>query len=111
MNQKDNFEYTLKHCRTNVCCDSFANKVVIVKIDALEKECGYPEYQFQYVAFHKPPSVFGHLIRCFTLYSGVESYFKPDDIVGIVLQKYIPTWGFESLKKIIVTLEKDEISD
>lgn len=108
MTDKDSFEYTNKHSRCRIYGDSYSNKLVFVKMSALPKEFQFPEYQFQYVVYHNPPKIFGTRLKCISVYDSSSHQFELQDILGVVLKKYLPEWAKVNLFSLLLDYQNDE---
>jgi hypothetical protein len=85
---------TAGHCLVNSHRESFENKVVLVKPEALSPEYRSAEFQIGYCTggFGARPGANGKAIFCTMLHSGKNQRFERGDIAGVIDPKNLPEW-------------------
>lgn len=100
-------EYTRKHCQHKIFLEDYAHYVIAVKKSALLQDFQEAKYQLHYVTLLEPPKMYRTLISCVTLFSGVTSYFRLEDILGIVRDNYLPEWAVQNREELDMLLKYD----
>ncbi|RJE47876.1 hypothetical protein A7K50_01115 [Dehalobacter sp. MCB1] len=94
--------FTLKHCIPNDYKESIENKVVIIRPECLRHEYRTADKQLVLVTggFGAHGNSRGRAVYTVNLYSGKESRWNREDILGTLKPEYMPDWAKERLKQI-----------
>lgn len=94
--------FTLEHCIPNDNGQNIENKVVVIRPERLRPEYCTADKQLVLVTggFGAHANSRGRAVYSTNLYSGKESRWNREDILGIVKPEYIPDWAKERLKQI-----------
>lgn len=94
--------FTLKHCIPNDYKESIENKVVIICPECLRPEYRTADKQLVLAigGFGAHGNSRGRAVYTVNLYSGKESRWNREDILGTLKPEYMPDWAKERLKQI-----------
>jgi hypothetical protein len=94
--------FTLEYCIPNDNGQNLENKVVIIRPECLRPEYRTADKQLVLVTggFGAHAYSRGRAVYTVNLYSGKESHWNREDILGTVRPEYIPDWAKERLKQI-----------
>ena len=94
--------FTLEHCIPNDNGQNLENKVVIIRPERLRPEYRTANEQLVLVTggFGSHANSRGRAVYTVNLYSGKESRWNREDILGTVRPEYMPDWAKERLKQI-----------
>ncbi|SHJ24962.1 hypothetical protein SAMN02745975_01616 [Geosporobacter subterraneus DSM 17957] len=107
--------FTLEHCIQNDNNQNLENKVAIIRPERLRPEYRTADKQLVLITggFGARANSRGRAVYTTNLYSGKESRWNREDILGIVKPEYMPDWAKERLKQIQaqrqIKLKKQEI--
>ena len=95
---------TPEHCIPNDNRQNFENKVVIIRLERLRPEYRTADKQLVLVTggFGAQANARGRAVYTINLYSGKESRWNREDILGAVKPEYMPDWAKERMKQIEV---------
>lgn len=100
--------FTAEHCIPNDYGMSIENKVVVIRASRLRPE--YRTAQNQLVlatgGFGTHANSRGRAVYTANLYSGKESRWNREDILGIIKPEHMPDWAKERLKQIEAERQK-----
>jgi len=94
--------FTLEHCTPNDYRESIENKVVVIRAERLRPEYRTADKQLVLATggFGSYANARGRAVYTINLYSGKESRWNREDILGAVKPEYMPDWAKERLKQI-----------
>ena len=94
--------FTLEHCIPNDNGRNFENKVVIIRPECLRPEYCTADKQLVLATggFGAHANARGRAVYTINLYSGRESRWNREDILGTLKPEYMPDWAKERLKQI-----------
>lgn len=94
--------FTLKHCIPNDNSQNLENKVAIIRPECLRPEYRTADKQLVLVTggFGSHANSRGRAVYTTNLYSGKESRWNREDILGVVKPEYMPDWAKERLKQV-----------
>jgi hypothetical protein len=94
--------FTLEHCIPNNSGHNLENKVVIIRMERLRSEYRTADKQLVLVTggFGAHANSRGRAVYTTNLYSGKESRWNREDILGVVKPECMPDWAKERLKQI-----------
>lgn len=92
----------LEHCIPNDYGESIENKVVVIRPERLRAEFRTADKQLVLATggFGAHANSRGRAVYTINLYSGKESRWNREDILGTPKPEYIPDWAKERLKQI-----------
>ncbi len=108
INKEQIQEYTRKHCKHKIYWEDYILKAIAVKKTSLILDFQEPIYQLYVVTTTRPPQELTGFICCVSLNSGHECYFRPEDILGIVFESYLPEWAMQNRDELIMLIDKNE---
>jgi len=93
--------FTPEHCIPNDNRQNLENKVVLIRPERLRPEYRTADKQLVLVTggFGAQANARGRAVYTINLYSGKESRWNREDILGIVKPEYLPDWAKERLKQ------------
>jgi hypothetical protein len=94
--------FTLEHCIPKDNGQNLENKVVVIRPERLRPECRTADKQLVLVTggFGAHANSRGRAVYTVNLYSGKESRWNREDILGTIKPEYMPDWAKEQLKQI-----------
>ncbi|MCM1565163.1 MAG: hypothetical protein NC238_04220 [Dehalobacter sp.] len=94
--------FTLKHCIPSDYKENIENKVVIIRAECLHPEYRTADKQLVLVTggFGAYGNSRGRAVYTVNLYSGKESRWNREDILGLLKPEYMPDWAKKRLKQI-----------
>ncbi|TCX48967.1 hypothetical protein [Dehalobacter sp. 14DCB1] len=94
--------FTLKHCIPSDYKENIENKVVIIRAESLRPEYRTTDKQLVLAigGFGAHGNSRGRAVYTVNLYSGKESRWNREDILGTLKPEYMPDWAKERLKQI-----------
>ncbi len=94
--------FTLEHCIPNDYGGSIENKVVVIRAECLRPEYRTADKQLVLATggFGAHANSRGRAVYTVNLYSGKESRWNREDILGMVKPECMPDWAKERLKQI-----------
>ena len=94
--------FTPEHCTPNDYRESIENKVVVIRAKHLRPEYRTADKQLVLVTggFGAVADARGRAVYTIALYSGKESRWNREDILGTVKPEYMPDWAKERLNQI-----------
>jgi hypothetical protein len=94
--------FTLKHCIPSDYKENIENKVVIIRAECLRPEYRTTDKQLVLAigGFGAHGNSRGRAVYTVNLYSGKESRWNREDILGTLKPEYMPDWAKERLKQI-----------
>jgi hypothetical protein len=94
--------FTLEHCIRNDCGQDIENKVVVIRLERLRPEYRTADKQLVLVTggFGAHGNSRGRAVYTTNLYSGKESRWNREDILGVIKPECMPGWAKERLKQI-----------
>ncbi|OCZ49905.1 hypothetical protein [Dehalobacter sp. TeCB1] len=94
--------FTLKHCIPSDYKENIENKVVIIRAECLHLEYRITVKQLVLTigGFGAHGNSRGRAVYTVNLYSGKESRWNREDILGTLKPEYMPNWAKERLKQI-----------
>jgi hypothetical protein len=94
--------FTLEHCIPNDNRQNIENKVVVIRPESLRPEYRTADKQLVFATggFGVQANSRGRAVYTVNLYSGKESRWNREDILGVVKPEYMPDWVKERLKQI-----------
>lgn len=95
--------FTMEHCNPNDYGESIENKVVVIRAECLRPEYRTADKQLVLAAggFGTHANSRGRAVYTVNLYSGKESRWNREDILGVLKPEYMPDWAKEQLKQIL----------
>lgn len=95
--------FTPEHCIPNNYGESIENKVVVIKTERLRPEYRTADNQLVLAVsgFGTYANARGRAVYTVNLYSGKESRWNREDILGVLKTEYLPDWAKEQLKQIL----------
>ncbi|TEB17083.1 hypothetical protein Psfp_00817 [Pelotomaculum sp. FP] len=95
--------FTPEHCTPNNYGESIENKVVVIRTERLRPEYRTADNQLVLAVggFGTYANARGRAVYTVNLYSGKESRWNREDILGVLKTEYIPDWAKEQLKQIL----------
>ncbi|OCZ49923.1 hypothetical protein [Dehalobacter sp. TeCB1] len=96
--------FTLEHCVPDDRGESIENKVAVIRAERLRPECRTAAKQLVLVTggFGSQAKARGRAVYVFYLYSGKESRWNREDILGVIKPECMPDWAKERLQQILV---------
>lgn len=94
--------FTAKQCIPNDYGKSIENKVVVIRASSLRPEYQTADKQLVLATggFGAHANSRGRAVYTVNLYSGKESRWNREDILGIIRPEHLPDWAKERLKQI-----------
>jgi len=94
---------TPEHCTPNDYGQSIENKVVVIRGERLRPEYRTADNQLVLATggFGTYANARGRAVYTINLYSGKESRWNREDILGVLKPEYMPDWAKEQLKQIL----------
>jgi hypothetical protein len=95
--------FTQEHCAPNDYGESIENKVVVIRAERLRPEYRTADRQLLLAVggFGAHANARGRAVYTVNLYSGKESRWNREDILGVLKPEYMPSWAKEQLKHIL----------
>lgn len=95
--------FTPEHCIPNNYGESIENKVVVIRTERLRPEYRTADNQLMLAVggFGTYANARGRAVYTVNLYSGKESRWNREDILGVLKTEYMPDWAKEQLKQIL----------
>jgi hypothetical protein len=95
--------FTPEHCTPNNYGESIKNKVVVIRTERLRPEYRTADNQLVLAVsgFGTYANARGRAVYTVNLYSGKESRWNREDILGVLKTEYMPDWAKEQLKQIL----------
>jgi hypothetical protein len=95
--------FTPEHCTPNNYGESIENKVVVIRTERLRPEYRTADNQLVLAVsgFGTYANARGRAVYTVNLYSGKESRWNREDILGVLKTEYMPDWAKEQLKQIL----------
>ena len=95
--------FTPEHCTPNNYGESIENKVVVIRTERLRPEYRTADNQLMLAVggFGTYANARGRAVYTVNLYSGKESRWNREDILGVLKPEYLPDWAKEQLKQIL----------
>ncbi|WP_238456654.1 hypothetical protein [Desulfotruncus arcticus] len=95
--------FTPEHCAPNDYGKSIENKVVVIRVERLRPEYRTADRQLVLAVggFGAHANARGRAVYTVNLYSGKESRWNREDILGVLKPEYMPGWAKERLKQIL----------
>jgi hypothetical protein len=95
--------FTPEHCTLNNYGESIENKVVVIRTERLRPEYRTADNQLVLAVggFGTYANARGRAVYTVNLYSGKESRWNREDILGVLKTEYMPDWAKEQLKQIL----------
>jgi len=93
---------TIEHCVANDYRESIENKVVVIRPECLRPEYCTADKQLVLATggFGSYANARGRAVYTVNLYSGKETRWNREDILGVVKPECLPDWAKERLKQI-----------
>jgi len=90
--------------------DDLKGKVILIRADVFKREYQRATHQYQLCTggFGASPHSRGSACFCTNLYTGKESRFERQDVLGIVERAELPDWANDCLKRIEKERNKDK---
>ena len=94
--------FTPEHCISNDYNESIENKVVVIRPECLRPEYRTADKQLVLITggFGAYANSRGRAVYTINLYSGKESRWNREDVLGTPKPEYMPDWAKEQLKQI-----------
>lgn len=94
--------FTMEHCNPNDYGESIENKVVVIRGECLRPEYRTAEKQLVLATggFGTYANSRGRAVYTINLYSGKESRWNREDLLGTIKLEHLPDWARERLKQI-----------
>jgi len=95
--------FASEHCTPNDYGQSIENKVVVIRAERLRPEYRTADKQLVLAVggFGAYANARGRAVYTVNLYSGKESRWNREDILGVLKPEYLPDWAKEQLKQIL----------
>ena len=95
--------FASEHCTPNDYGQSIENKVVVIRAERLRPEYRTADKQLMLAVggFGAYANARGRAVYTVNLYSGKESRWNREDILGVLKPEYLPDWAKEQLKQIL----------
>jgi hypothetical protein len=95
--------FASEHCTPNDYGQSIENKVVVIRAERLRPEYRTADKQLVLAVggFGAYANARGRAVYTVNLYSGKESRWNREDILGVLKTEYMPDWAKEQLKQIL----------
>ncbi len=95
--------FTPEHCTPNNYGESIENKVVVIRTERLRPEYRTADNQLVLAVggFGTYANARGRAVYTINLYSGKESRWNREDILGVLKPEYMPDWAKEQLIQIL----------
>jgi len=95
--------FTLDHCTPNNYDESIENKVVVIRTERLRPEYRTADNQLMLAVggFGTYANARGRAVYTVNLYSGKESRWNREDILGVLKTEHMPDWAKEQLKQTL----------
>ncbi|WP_061214677.1 hypothetical protein [Syntrophomonas wolfei] len=94
--------FTTEHCTPNDYGENIENKVVVIRTERLRPEYRTADKQLVLAVsgFGTYANTRGRAVYTVNLYSGKESRWNREDILGVLKPEYMPDWAKDRLKQI-----------
>ncbi len=94
--------FTPEHCCPNDYAESIEGKVVAIRLSSLRPEYRRADHQIMLVTggFGSYGNARGRAVYNTNLYSGKESRWNREDVLGVVKEEFLPDWAKQKLEEI-----------